>query len=189
VKLIALCVAGSALLVACGGATDTEGSVPTGDAELALQLCASLRTKTNALVDVVNDSVAKIHDLDDDERSARIRDGFVDAAAALDDWEASLADLSLPDVNGVDELRDDLLTSVDAARQELADESQAFEGPLATIPDDEVRGAVGIWQNTIEKVMSLTEPRIEGYEREELQRAFLDEPTCRHVVQPFRLDD
>jgi hypothetical protein len=106
----------------------------------------------------------------------------------LDEWAVSLAALDLPPVPEAERLRTELLDSIPAGHAELADEVAAFEGPLSTIPDGEVRGAVGAWQNTIEKVMSVTEPRIERYERVELQRAFLDEPSCRNVVQPFRID-
>jgi hypothetical protein len=228
VKLLAVCVAVSLIVTACGGDgddggtgslvdtgtdTDTDTDTDTGtdtatdtsapsrpavtssddaaraDAELAMVLCANLRQKTNALVDVVNDSVARIHEFDEEERSARIRDGYVAAGEALDDWEATLTDLDLPGVAEAEALRAELLDSVEAGRDEISAEAPTFDGPLATIPDDEVRGAVGVWQNSIEKVMSVTEPRIERYDRVDLQRAFLDEPSCRHVVQPFRLDD
>ncbi|MCB0967706.1 MAG: hypothetical protein KDB37_12795 [Ilumatobacter sp.] len=189
-KLIVVLVSGSLVLASCGRDDATSDAVPEAEHRLAVMLCANLRDKTNALVDVVNDSVVNIHDLDEIERADNIRAGYVAARAVLDEWEQSLDTLELPDdVPEAEALRDELLASVDAGRAELADEEPAFENALASIPDDEVRGAVGIWQNTIEKVMSVTEPRIEAYDRIDLQRAFLDEPSCRHVVQPFRLDD
>ena len=55
-------------------------------------------------------------------------------------------------------------------------------GPVA---DDDVQGQVGIWFNSIEKVMSVSEPTIFTLERFELKQAFLDEPNCRNVIQQF----
>ena len=57
-----------------------------------------------------------------------------------------------------------------------------------TVDDADTHGRVGEFFNSIEKVLSVVEPTIATYDRRELQEAFLAEPDCTHVIQPFRLD-
>ena len=54
-----------------------------------------------------------------------------------------------------------------------------------SVDDAEVQGVVGIWFNSVEKVVSSLEPEIFRFERREFKRAFLDEPDCRNVAQQF----
>jgi hypothetical protein len=83
----------------------------------------------------------------------------------------------------VDELRLQLTVGADRALDELEHQRNLLRsGP---IPDREVQGAVGEWFNSVEKVMSVSEPEIYRFERQAFRRAFLDEPACRHVIQPF----
>ena len=84
----------------------------------------------------------------------------------------------------MDELRRQLTVGAERALDELERQRDAvgWSGP---IPDREVQGAVGEWFNSVEKVMSVSEPEIFRFERQELRRAFLDEPACRHVIQQF----
>ncbi len=70
-------------------------------------------------------------------------------------------------------------------RLNSSDQAAEWADPPAEIPDDEVQGEVGIWFNTIEKVMSVSEPEIFTFERVEFKQAFLDEPHCRNVIQQF----
>ena len=71
----------------------------------------------------------------------------------------------------------------------MADEREAFDETGPTVDDANTRGRVGEFFNSIEKVLSVVEPTIATYDRRELQEAFLSEPDCTHVIQPFRLDD
>jgi hypothetical protein len=180
-------VAGGAVLVAVTVSSGCS-SGPSADEELAATLCGALRDHTNDLVDVANDTAAGIYDYSPTERVARVETGYAEADDSLTAWTDTVRALDLPDVAEAEDLRADLLDGIDQGHAEIDDERVSFAETYATMPDEEVRGAIGFWFNSIEKVMSVSEPAIATYDRKALERAFLDEPSCRHVTQQFRVD-
>jgi hypothetical protein len=171
-------------LGALGWATLTGCDAGPSDVErTAAVVCETLRAHDDRMVDLVNDSVAGIGGLPEDERAEAIRSGFDDVASEVEAWRRRVETIDLGDVDEADELRRQLTVGADRALDELDRQRDALRsGP---IPDREVQGAVGEWFNSVEKVMSVSEPEIYRFERQELRRAFLDEPACRHVIQQF----
>jgi len=166
------------------GTTDTSAGA-SGDVAFALATCDALRGFDNGLVDIVNGSVAGISSIPADERPDQLVAGIAEVGEAVDAWEARIDSLDLPDLAETDELRRQLHKGAADAHAELDSQSAAWADLPAEIPDDEVQGEVGIWFNTIEKVMSVSEPEIFTFERAEFKQAFLDEPHCRNVIQQF----
>jgi hypothetical protein len=164
----------------------TLGACATGPTDVertASLVCEELRAHDERIVDLVNASVAGIAELPEDDRAAAIRGGFDDVASEVEAWRRRIETIDLGDVDEVDELRRQLTVGADRALDELDRQRDSLRsGP---IPDREVQGAVGEWFNSVEKVMSVSEPEIYRFERQEFRRAFLDEPACRHVIQPF----
>jgi len=179
--------AGVAALLAMVAAVGCS-SGPSADEELAATLCGALRDHTNDLVRIANDTAAGINDLTPTERVERVETGYAQADDSVAGWGDAVRSLDLPAVAEAEDLRADLLKGVEEGHAEIDDERRAFAETYSTMPDGEVRGAMGFWLNSIEKVMSVSEPAIATYERRALEEAFLDEPTCRHVIQQFRLD-
>jgi hypothetical protein len=142
-----------------------------------------LRAHDNRLVDLVNASVVGIASLRADDRADAIRSGFADVEAEVVSWRQRVEAIDPSDVDEAAELRAQLVLGSDRALEEI--ERQRGSLPSGSIPDREVQGAVGGWFNTVEKVMSVSEPQIFRFERREFKQAFLDEPACRHVIQPF----
>jgi hypothetical protein len=178
----------TAVLAACSAAGDeaSPSSVATpDDAATALTVCTALRGTDNAIVDIVNESVAGIGGLPPGDRRDGITAGMNDVSTELDGWDARIDDLPLPPDDEGDELRRQLRVGVDAARAELADQRAEFEAASGPVPDEEVAGVVGTWFNTVEKIVSSLEPEIFTFERREFKQAFLDEPDCRNVIQQF----
>jgi hypothetical protein len=172
----ALAVLGWATLTGCdSGPSDVE--------QTAAIVCEELRTHDDRMVDLVNASVAGIGGLPEDERAEAIRRGFEDVASEVEAWRRRIETVDLGDVDEVDELRRQLSVGADRALDELDHQRDALWS--GSIPDQEVQGAVGEWFNSVEKVMSVSEPEIFRFERQQLRRAFLDEPACRHVIQQF----
>lgn len=153
------------------------------DAEAAAVVCGELRTFDDALVEIVNDSVAGIGTLPAGDRAPAIAAGLDAAVDALDAWDHRIDEMDLPAVDEADRIRTQLHDGVDRALAELEDQrSQLRLGPIS---DGDVQGAVGEWFNSIEKVMSVLEPEIFKFERREFKQAFLDEADCRNVIQQF----
>jgi hypothetical protein len=174
----ALLVTGLAAVSAgCGG--DSQ------DAATASMLCAELRQLDNRIVDRVNESVEGINEAPADGRLQLILDGADDVATELQAWDRRIDDIDLPDVDERAELRRQLHEGVDAALAELDDQRRVFESGSSSVADEEVQGVVGTWFNAVEKVFSVSEPEIFRFERTEFKQAFLDEPACRNVIQPF----
>ena len=170
---------GSTAIGACdSGPSDVERT--------ASVVCEELRAHDDRLVDLVNASVAGISTLPADERSEAISGGLDAVEAEVDAWRRRIDTLDLGDpeqVPEIEELRRQLTVGADRALDELTRQRGALRsGP---IPDREVQGAVGEWFNSVEKVMSVSEPEIFRFERQEFTQAFLDEPACRHVIQLF----
>ena len=165
--------------VSCGGE-----SAPPSDADIAVAVCDALRAYDNALVDVVNESVEGISELSPEARREAVTGGMTGAVEVVTHWRQQIADVELPDTAEGTEIRDQLDRGAVAALEELEDQARESveSGP---VPDDDVQGQVGIWFNSIEKVMSVSEPTIFKLERFELKQAFLDEPNCRNVIQQF----
>jgi hypothetical protein len=155
------------------------------DAATASTLCNELRQLDNRIVDQVNESVAGIDAEPAGERYQMILDGVDDVAAELRAWDERIDLIGLPDVAERAELRRELHDGVDAALAELDDQRRAFESGPTSVADEEVQGFVGTWFNAVEKVFSVSEPEIFRFERTEFKQAFLDEPACRNVIQPF----
>jgi hypothetical protein len=186
VRPIVSTVGGVAVLVSLAGCgSDAPRSTePTNDSDVARTVCDAIRGFDNGLVDATNESVAGIAALSPDERRTALDDGLTAVVAVVEQWRESIAGLQIPDVAEADQLRDQLASGADEALAELTDQATqaAGAGPVA---DDDVQGQVGIWFNSIEKVMSVSEPKIFVLERTELKQAFLDEPNCRNVIQMF----
>ena len=158
-------------------------SGPSDEERTASVACEALRAHDDRIVDLVNASVAGIGGLPEVERSEAISDGLDDVVAEVKAWQQLVETLDLGDVDEADALRAQLASGAQAALDELARQRNALRsGP---IPDREVQGAVGEWFNSVEKVMSVSEPEIFRFDRREFEQAFLDEPACRHVIQQF----
>lgn len=150
--------------------------------------CAALRSLDNDLVHAVNASVASINTLPADERMAAILDGADSIGEILDDWRSTVDELDLADDAHSDELRGQLRVGADEAVAELVRQRQTFEDQPELVVDREVQGVVGTWFNSIEKVMSVIEPEIAGFDDAAFEQAFQDEPACRHVIQRYVVD-
>jgi protein-tyrosine-phosphatase len=176
VELFAVLAATAMALVAC----DPD---PSQDERAAEVLCEELRAHDDRIVDLVNTSVAAISERSEDERSRAISDGLDQVEAEVVVWRDHIDDIDLGAGQEVDELRRELRDGAERALDELASQRTTLRsGP---IPDRDVQGAVGEWFNAVEKVMSVSEPSIFGFERHAFKQAFLDEPACRHVIQRF----
>jgi hypothetical protein len=169
-------------------ATATAGEGPGPDAAAARSVCQDLRNTTNALADVVNDAVAGIVSKPPDERREAIVDGFERALTVVRERAGEVeARVALPDdLAERDQLLAELVAGADAAVVELEDELALFEDEVPTVADDDVAGRVGQLFNAVEKAMSVAEPAVAAYDRAELGEAFLAQPDCRYVVQPYR---
>lgn len=176
VLVVAVAATGVAVLGACDAG-------PSDEERTAALVCEALRAHDDRLVDLVNDSVAGIATLPEVERAESIRTGFDDVTAEVEAWQRQVRTLDLGDGDEVDELRTQLVVGADRALDELARQRESL--PSGPIPDREVQGAVGEWFNSVEKVMSVSEPEIFRFDRREFKQAFLDEPACRHVIQQF----
>jgi hypothetical protein len=177
--VVGVSATGGVLLGACG-----DG--PSAEERTAGIVCEALRAHDRRLIDLVNTSVAGIATLPEEDRPEAIRRGFDGVETAVVSWRQLIEGIGLGDVHEVDQLRAQLVLGADRALEEI--ERQREQLPSGPIPDGEVQGAVGGWFNSVEKVMSVSEPQIARFERREFRRAFLDEPACRHVIQPF-VDD
>jgi hypothetical protein len=178
--------AGLALGVAsgCGDDEESADSDVATDSALALSVCDELRAYNNALVAVVNESVAGIVSSTPSERRAALDAGVVSAIEVVRGWQGRIDGLVLGVGDEADQIRAQLDEGASNAIDELDDQSRQSAG-AGHVADDDVQGEVGIWFNSIEKVMSVSEPTIFTLERSELKQAFLDEPSCRNVIQPF----
>ena len=179
-------LAAAAALASCGD--DTASPDQQQDTAMATALCGALRDQTNELVRIANRAVAGIEGKSPQERFEAIDSGFVEAHAAATTFADDVETLELPDIAERDSLRQQVAEGAEQAIDEVTDERGLFEQTGPTVEDADTQGRVGEFFNSIEKVMSVVEPTIATYDRRELQEAFLDEPTCAHVIQPFRLD-
>lgn len=169
-------VIGSAVLAGCSAGRSEV-------AQTASIVCEELRAHDERLVDLVNASVDGIGVLPASARAEAIGDGFDEVTAEVAAWQRRVQTLDLGDIDEADQLRDQLIDGAERALDEL--EHQRTSLRSGQIPDREVQGAVGEWFNSVEKVMSVSEPEIFRFERISFKQAFLDEPACRHVIQPF----
>ena len=160
----------------------------TLDATMAIAVCTALRDQTNVLVGIANTAVTGIEGKSPAARSAALLSGFDQAIAAADAFEQSVPELDLPGIVEEPELRAEIADGATFAAAGVREERESFAADVPQVEDGDVRGRVGQFFNGIEKAMSVVEPAIATYDRRELQEAFLDEPSCRHVIQPFRLD-
>jgi hypothetical protein len=172
----AAAVSALVVLVACG-------SADSADVETASVVCNELRSFADELVDIVNESVAGISTMPADMRAEAIVEGLASAHRAVEAWDTRIDRIELPDIAEADRIRVQLHDGADRALVELDDQREKLR--VGPIDDREVQGAVGEWFNSIEKVMSVTEPEIFRFERREFKQAFLDEAACRNVIQQF----
>ena len=177
-RILRSVIAMSALvsLIAC----ESESS---RDADTASVVCNELRGFDDELVGLVNDSVAGIATMPADLWADAIADGLEAAQAAVAAWAIRIDQIELPGIAERETLRTQLHGGAAAAIAVLDD--QRTDLSVGPIDDRDLQGAVGAWFNSIEKVMSVSEPEIFRFERRELKQAFLDEPACRNVVQQF----
>lgn len=159
------------------------GSGSSEDDEFASVVCTELRGFNDELVDIVNDSVSGISAMSADHRSRMIAGGLESVRGAVEGWNTRIDQIELPEIAEAEQVRVQLHTGAAQALEELDDQRE--ELALGPIDDREVQGAVGAWFNSIEKVMSVSEPEIFRFESREFKQAFLDEPACRNVVQQF----
>jgi hypothetical protein len=166
-------------------------SSSSSDSTIALATCEALRGVNNRITTIVNESVAGIGELAPDQRRAPVKEGLDRVGRELDAWAAQIGDLDLPEVSEGSEVSEigmlgsQLSDGVVDAKAELDDRAAELAASDEPVPDDEVAGFVGNWFNAVEKVVSSIEPQIARFERREFKQAFLDEPACRNVVQPF----
>ncbi len=174
--LVGVIAVGSVALNGCD-------SGPSVEERTAAVVCEELRAHDDRLVDVVNTSVAGIAGLPETDRAAAIRDGLDQVTVEVDAWAARIDAIDLGRIDEADELRIQLRVGAERASDELDRQRTSLRsGPIS---DREVQGAVGEWFNSVEKVMSVSEPEIFRYERRAFRQAFLHEPACRHVIQQF----
>ncbi len=187
--LASLVVFGTVAATACSDGS-ADGNSHAAETEVARTVCGRLRTYTNDLVKVANDTVTGINTLTPEQRTAAILVGF-DNGLEVARGHAELVDqLELdPAVAESESLHDVMVAGAANAIDELTDERAAFEREVPTVQDDDVAGRTSQFFNAFEKAMSVTEPAIAVYHRRALSEAFLGEPTCRHVIQQFRIDD
>jgi hypothetical protein len=184
---------GSAIALAgagCGDDPDGSPTVPDDTAaSAALVVCSDLRAFANDLVRIANDAVAGISSLQSRERTDVLLEGFDAALAVAETRRSQVAALPLPDdLAHVDDLRAELRVGAVSAVEELTDERATFEREVPEVTDDDVSGRVGQFFNAFEKAMSVTEPALAGYDDESFAQAFIDEPSCRHVVQQYPVE-
>jgi hypothetical protein len=178
---------------ACGGSIDHSAVIDdtvvledaAADARTAFNVCSALRETVNGIVDAVNASVAGVNAIAPVDRTRAFLDGAAAIDAELTAWAVRIDDLSLPPGDEGRELRRQLEAGLADGRRELDEERDELQASESAVPDEQVAGAVGAWFNSVEKVMSSLEPEIHRFERHGFKQAFLEEPTCRHVVQPF----
>lgn len=184
------------VLSGCGSSGgESAATAPTSAATVvadvsavAATTCAALRTLDNELVRTVNRSVASINSLAAEERMPSILQGVDAVGEVLDDWRTTVEDLQLGEDARSAELRRQLRVGADEAIAELARQRRVFEEQPAVIVDREVQGVVGTWFNSVEKVMSVIEPELAGFDDPQFETAFQDEPNCRHVIQRYVVD-
>ena len=168
----------------------SESTPRDDDESVAFGLCAALRDQANVMTEIANTAAEDIHAKSPEERYAALYDGYDRGAAASMVFRDGLDDLTVPEIPELDDLIGEISAGADAAASEFADEQARFaEAVGGEVADGDAGGRVSELFNSIEKANSLVEPVIVDYERVELKRAFLDEPECRYVIQPFVLDE
>jgi hypothetical protein len=166
--------------------SSTAGALDPG--RMAQTVCDALRTLDNEIIAVANRSSAGIDEVAADRRMARIDDAITEVEGIVEAWGRRITELDLPAELHGDVVRDQLVAGVPAALAELADQQAKFAAGDQVVPDDEVRGVFGVWFNSIEKVLSVLEPEIFRLDDPAVEQAFLDEPSCRNVVQLYVVD-
>ncbi len=160
-------------------------SATSADEQTASVVCNALRAADNQVIDAVNASVAGIASKEPDGRLPAILEGVDAVAQALDEWDDEIDRLELPDTDESRELRRQLHRGVSGAKAELDDQHRLFQAGEQSVVDAEVQGVVGIWFNSVEKIVSSLEPEIFRFDRRDFKQAFLDNPDCRNVIQQF----
>lgn len=176
----------AAFAVTISSCTD-DPSLDDGSAT-AVALCDALREHDNEMVAAVNASVAGINAVAPEDRMPGVLDGMDDVRAVLVDWRERAEDLELPASAHDDAIRRQLVIGADEALEEIDRQRAEFAAGPAVVADDEVQGVVGIWFNSVEKVMSVLEPEIVRLDDDAFEQAILDEPICRNVIQPYVVD-
>jgi hypothetical protein len=166
----------------------SSAPVPLADAEAAVRVCAALRAHTNGLVREINEAVAGIAGRSPEDRLTALLGGLAAAEAVSTDHRETLTTLDLTGLPEAEQLLAELDAGAALAVDALAAERELLDEELDQVADDDVHGRVSQAFNAVERAMSVSEPAIGRYERQALRLAFLGEPTCRHVIQPFRED-
>ncbi len=184
-------------LVACAESAPpvAEGTVPTvmspatlTDADAAVRVCDLLRAHANGLGRAINLAVTAIDGRSPQDRLTALLDGLAAAEAVSTGHRAALDDLDLAGLPEAEALLAELDAGAALAITALADGRAELDAELDAVADDDVHGRVSQAFNAVERAMSVAEPAIGRYDRRALRVAFLEEPTCRHVIQPFRED-
>ena len=153
---------------------------PTGgsqDVAAAMEICRALRAQANVRTDIANATVADVGEQTPEERYQTLYDGYDTAAEAERVFGESVADLDVPAIPERRDLLDQVADGAAAAAAEFVDEQGRFADAVdGVVTDADWQGRVGEFFNSVEKANSLVEPVIAGYDRRELQHAFLDEP-------------
>jgi hypothetical protein len=165
--------------------TATVAAAPSPEAA-ANAVCATLRSITNTMIDHANAAAREVAATTDAAtRSRALDDGFARLISELDPLEAAVSSIAVPPGDDWARLRSGLLEAPAAARAELVEERAALAA-VGPIRDEDERGRVGQFFNSLEKVSSLIEPSIRSDADPQLRAAFLAEPECRFVASVGR---
>jgi hypothetical protein len=185
--LLALALAvGAAGLGAC---TDGGASGPDPD-DVALEVCGTLVTWVDEIseaTDGLDDEVQVLIDEGAEQTSPEVEAifvGWVDTVEAATDGLVEAVDgLRFPPTERGAQLADDLAAAAGDARAEVDSIRADVDEVLAE--DESMAGRMRTILVNTEKVLSLAEPDVEGGDdADELDQAFLAEPTCEHVTEP-----
>lgn len=181
--LVTLAVVGVGL-AACGddgpATTSEDDAAATADT-----VCTLLRDWNNDLADIINTTTDTITDADDPDTANQVLlDGWDELITAAETHTAEAGDLDLPDTASRDRLLADLTAGADEALTVLKDERTDIAAlPPITVEDQP--GVLGGALVTLERVGSVVEPEIGGYEDAPIRHAFAADPGCDNVIQPF----
>jgi hypothetical protein len=168
--------------LACG---DDDASPQEDAADTAARVCALLVDWSDDLTVSVTATSQTITDADDPDTANDVLLGGYDELIELaQDHVEQAGDLDLPDNDNSDRLVDELEAGAERSVEEL-ERGRAEAAELEPIDVDGQAGALGGAMNVVESAKSVVEPVIAAYDDEVFQQAFVDEPDCLHVIQPF----
>lgn len=176
-------------VVGAAGCARSDGDVTIAmaspEARLARTVCEALRSRYNTFGGIANDAASTVNDLSPVERHQAILSGYDTALDAARDYEQRVTVLMLPEVDETARLRDELHEGATEGIDELLDSRAEFADGPHEFSDGDIAGQVFTFFNAIEKTDAVAEPDIVEYQRDAFREAFVDEPSCKNVIQPF----